>query len=305
MDVTRQGSILLGLALKDGLGELGLVSPRAVCPDCLVVACGEAALDLHRHPLAKLDDIRSGAVVGHEHNALRVVTVDELVDALDGRALETHDCLVVITYRHDVGSLEPLAEELDDPHLGTIGILELVNLDVGIGVLELLAQIAVLLDRLNEVGDHVVVVVEMLVVEGFLVALGNRASSKKTLAFLSGTEVPPLLVASLEERVSNARVTRGLSVLVHELGAPDGVAQARDKGHVDSGGGNHGALELVRGMPAGALDLRLKALRNACARRHGCNVAKRGVLLKPVRGMDALLGNLGKCLIGDAAALDL
>ena len=138
-DVTRQGGILLCLALKDGLRELGLVPPRAVCPDRLVVACGEAALDLHRHPLAKLDNIRSGAVVGHEHNALRVVAIDKLVDALDGRALEAHDGLVVIAHRHDVGALKTLTEELDDPHLGTVGVLELVNLDVGIGVLELLA----------------------------------------------------------------------------------------------------------------------------------------------------------------------
>ena len=145
----------------------------------------------------------------------------------------------------------------------------------------------------------------MLVVEGFLIALGNRAGGKKSLALLLGAEVPPLLVASLEERVSNARVARGLSVLVHELGASDGVAKACDEGHVNSRSEDHGALELVGGVPAGALDLRLKALHDARARRHGGDVAERGVLLKPVRRMDVLLGNLGQRLVGDAAALDL
>ena len=204
-----------------------------------------------------------------------MIAVDKLVDALDGRALKAHDGLVIVTHGHDVGLLEPLTEELNDPHLGTIGVLELVDLDVGIGVLELLTQIIVLLDRLYKVGNHVVVVVEMLAVEDFLVALGNRAGSKEPLALLSGAEAPPLFVASLEERVSNARVARGLPVLVHELGASDGVAKARDKGRVDSRSGDNGTLELVRGVPAGVLDLGLKALRNACARRHGSNVAKR------------------------------
>ena len=86
--------------------------------------------------MTKLNDGGRGAIVGLEHDAPGRELGRKLVSTFDCGALKTHDGLIVIANCHDIGRINAVAEQLDDAHLGAIGVLKLVNLDIGIGVLE-------------------------------------------------------------------------------------------------------------------------------------------------------------------------
>lgn len=158
--------------------------------------------------LTELNDGGRGAIVGLEHDAPGRKLGRKLVGTFDRGALKTHDGLIVIANGHDIGRINAVAEQLDDAHLGTIGVLELVNLDIGIGVLEHLAQRVIVFDGVNKIADHIVVIVEMVLVELALVATRDVASGLKSLTLLGNLKRAPLRVAASKEGIAHLGVSR-------------------------------------------------------------------------------------------------
>ena len=130
------GGVFLGFAGVDVLTKVDLVTLGLKRHDRFVRAGVEAIFNLPCDSLTKLNDGGRGAIVGLEHDAPGRELGRKLVGTLDRGALKTHDCLIIVANGHDIGRINAVAEQLDDAHLGTIGVLELVNLDIGIGVLE-------------------------------------------------------------------------------------------------------------------------------------------------------------------------
>ena len=65
-------------------------------------------------------------------------------------------------------------------------------MDIGIGVLEHLAQRVIVFDGVDKIADHVVVIVEMVLVELALVATRDVAGGLKPLALLRNLKGAPL-----------------------------------------------------------------------------------------------------------------
>ena len=254
--------------------------------------------------MTKLNDGGRGAVIGLEHDVPGRKLGRKLVSTFDRGALKTHDGLIVIANGHDIGRINAVAEQLDDAHLGTIGVLELVNLDIGIGVLEHLAQRVVVLDGVNEVADHVVVIVEMVLVELALVATRDVASGLESLALLRNLKRASLRVAASKEGIAHLGVSRGFALLVDELGAANGIAQRKDIGHIRASGTVDRAGERYGRHAADTLGLFLKAL----CQRSACPFADErkqlGMLGEPGSGIDILLRDGAQRVVVQATALD-
>ena len=254
--------------------------------------------------MTKLNDGGRGAIVGLEHDAPGRELGRKLVSTFDRGALKTHDGLIIIADGHDIGRTNAVAEQLDDAHLGTIGVLEFVDLNVAIGVLEDLAQCVVVLDGVNKVADHVVVIVEMMLVELALVATCNVASSLKSLALLGNFKRTSLGVATAKELVAYLGVSRRLSLLVNKLGAANGVAQLKNVRYIRASRTADRAGERCRRHAAGTLGLFLKTLsqRSACPFTDKCK--QLGMFGEPGSGVDILLRDGAQRVVVQATAFD-
>ena len=255
--------------------------------------------------LTKLNEGGRGAIVGLEHDAPGRKLGRKLVGTFDRGALKTHDGLIVIADGHDIGRINAVAEQLDDAHLGTVGVLELVNLDIGIGVLEHLAQRVIVFDGVDKIADHIVVIVEMVLVELALVATRDVASGLKSLALLRNFKGASLRVAASKEGIAHSGVSRGFALLIDELGAANGIAQRKDIGHIRAGGALDRVGERCGRHAAGALDLLLKAF----CQRGACPFAgerkQLGMLGEPGSGVDILLRDGAQRVVVHATAFDL
>lgn len=171
--------VFLSFAAKHCFAErLLIVRCRLLhCNDLLALAGRQAALDLRRNALPEFSKRLRGAVVRLEHDAARMIALLELVHTFDACSLEAHDGLVVVANRHYVGLLDALAQQVDYAHLRAVSVLELIDLDVAIGVLKALTQLAAVLDGAHEIENHIVVVVEASLVELGLIARRNLAGN--------------------------------------------------------------------------------------------------------------------------------
>ena len=298
------GGVFLGFAGVDVLAKADLIALRLKGFDWLIRAGVEAIFNLPCDSLTKLNDGGRGAIVGLEHDAPGRKLGRKLVGAFDRGALKTHDGLIVIANGHDIGRINAVAEQLDDAHLGTIGVLELVNLDIGIGVLEHLAQRVVVLDGVNEVADHVVVIVEMVLVELALVATRDVASGLESLALLHNLKRAPLRVAASKEGIAHLGVSRGFALLIDELGAANGVAQLKNVRHVRAGGTVNRAGERCGCHGADTLDLFLKAFGQHGACPFAGERKQLGMFGEPGSGVDILLRDGAQRVVVQATAFD-
>ena len=298
------GGVFLGFAGVDVLAKADLIALRLKGFDWLIRAGVEAIFNLPCDSLTKLNDGGRGAIVGLEHDAPGRKLGRKLVGAFDRGALKTHDGLIVIANGHDIGRINAVAEQLDDAHLGTIGVLELINLDIGIGVLEHLTQRVVVLDSVNKVADHVIVIVEMALVEFTLVATRDVASGLKSLALLRNLKRAPLRAAASKEDIAHLGVPRRLSLLVNKFGAANGVAQLKNVRHVRAGRTVDWASERRGGHGADTLDLFLKAFGQRCACPFADEHKQPGMLSEPGGGVDILLCDGAQRVVIQATAFD-
>ena len=93
------------------------------------------AFDLRRNALPEFNKRLRGAVVRLEHDVARTVALLELVDTFDACALEA----ATIAWSSSptamtLGCSMPSTQQVDYAHLRAVGVLELVDLDVAIGV---------------------------------------------------------------------------------------------------------------------------------------------------------------------------
>lgn len=234
-----------------------------------------------------------------------MIALLELVDAFDACALKAHDSLVVIAHRHDVGVLDALTQQVDCAHLRAVGVLELVDLDVAIGILEALAQLVTVLDGADEIEDHVVVVVQASRIELSLIARRNLAGNLELPARAFRKEHPAGFVAPTEKRLADGLVACGFPALfIHQLRSAHRIAKVHDERDVSTWRNNDGTHEFLRGNCARALDFGLEIL----GKRGSCppcsKFAMRGMLLQPHGGVDSLVSDSLELAIRKAAALD-
>lgn len=183
--------------------------------------------------------------------------------------------------------------------------MELVDLDVAIGILKALTQLLAVLDGADEIEDHVVVVVEISLVELGLIARRNLAGNFKLLAGAFRKENPARFVAPAEKRIANGLVACGFPALfIHQLRSTYRIAIVHDERDVRTWRNNNGTHKLLRGSRARALDFSLEII----SKRGGCppcnKFAKRGMLLQPHGRVDGLVRYPLEFAIRKAAALN-
>ena len=200
--------------------------------------------------------------------------------------------------------LDALTQQVDYAHLRAVGVLELVDLDVAIGVLKALLQLLAVLDGANEIEDHVVVVVQAPRIELGLIARRNLAGNFKLLAGAFRKENPAGFVVPTEKRIANSLVACGFPALfIHQLRSTYRIAKVHNERDVSTWRNNNGTHKLLRGSRARALDFGLEIL----SKRGGCppcnKFAKRGMLLQPHGRVDGLVRYPLEFAIRKAAAL--
>ena len=161
-----------------------------------------------------------------------------------------------------------------------------------------------MLDGVDKIANHVVVIVEMMLVELILVATCNVASSLKSLALLGNFKRTSLGVATAKELVAHLGVPRRLSLLVNKFGAANGVAQLKNVRHVRAGRTVDRVGERCRRHATGTLDLFLEAF----GQRGACPFAgerkQLGMLGEPGSGVDILLRDGAQRVVVQATAFD-
>ena len=160
-------------------------------------------------------------------------------------------------------------------------------------------------DGVNKVADHIVVIVEMVLVKLALVATRDVASGLKSLALLRNLKGASLRVAASKEGITHLGVSRRLSLLVNKFGAANGVAQLKNVRHVRAGGALDRVGERCGRHAAGTLDLLLKAF----CQRSACPFAgerkQLGMLGEPGSGVDILLCDGAQRVVVQATTFDL
>ena len=87
----------------------------------------------------------------------------EAVDVTDICSLEAVDCLVVITDCHDVRATlvdRTTRQRKEDAQLREVGILEFIYHDVLVLLLKISAQLRLSIERLSELENHIIVVIQ-------------------------------------------------------------------------------------------------------------------------------------------------
>ena len=304
-DAARDRPIFLRLRLIDRFGKHQLVALRPIRNDLLAFASAQTSFNLARNLLSQVNDSRRGSIVRTQNNVARLVAISELVDALDGCTLKTHDGLVIIADGHNVGLLQTLAQKLDDAHLSAIGVLEFVDLDVSVTVLQGLTEGRVFFDGVHEIEDHIVVIVQPLFIEHRLVLSSNLTRRRQLLALLAHLEEAAILVRAIEELVANLAETRRFALLIDKFGSHHRIVELLDERNIHARRRDDRTFELARSLGIGAehLFFELFCNRNACSLRR--QIAQRGIPLQPIGGLLVLLRNRSQLLIRYAAAFHL
>ena len=213
-DATRDRPILFRRRLVYRFGKRQLIALRPIRDDLLAFASAQTSPNLARNLFPQVNDSRCGSIVRTQNNVARLIAISELVDALDGCTLETHNGLIIIANGHNIGALQALAQKLDDAHLSAIGILEFIDLDIGVTVLQGLTEGRAFFDSVHEIEDHVIVVVQPLFIEHRLVLSSNLARRRQLLALLAHLEETAIFVRAIEELVTHLAETGRFALLV-------------------------------------------------------------------------------------------